>query len=607
MYSINLYMGALSHINQYFWKYKWLLVLGIIFTLFSNFFGVFPAQLVRYALDLVTETIDIYFLFKGFTLQKAFYEIFGFTLFFYGGLIILMAIMKGVFLFLVRQTLIVMSRHIEYELKNEIYTHYQTLPLSFYRQQNTGDLMARISEDVGKVRMYVGPSMMYGLNLITVFILVIYSMWQVNQKLMWYVLMPLPILSISIYYVNSVIIKKSEEIQGALSQISTFVQEAFSGIRVLKSFVKEKKSLDSFASASNDYRSKSLGLVKVDSLFTPLIALLVGFSTILVVYIGSREVIAGRMTVGNITEFIMYVFMLTWPVTALGWTSSQIQRAAASQKRINEFLDAKSELTIGKQIRQEIIGNWEFKEVSFTYPGSDRPVLEKLSFKIECGESVALLGQTGSGKSTVALLMARFYDPISGEILLDGISLKDWDIAWVRSFVGFVPQDVFLFSTSISDNIRFGNDTLTQEAIEVAAKQADVYDNIMEFPDQFETILGERGITLSGGQKQRVSIARALVKNPKMLVLDDCLSAVDTHTEHTILENLKQVTVGKSSLIISHRVSSARLANRIFVLSDGTIIESGSHKELMKTKSLYYELYQQQLKEELQQVSAQSN
>lgn len=600
-------MGALSHINQYFWKYKWLLVLGIIFTLFSNFFGVFPAQLVRYALDLVTETIDIYFLFKGFTLQKAFYEIFGFTLFFYGGLIILMAIMKGVFLFLVRQTLIVMSRHIEYELKNEIYTHYQTLPLSFYRQQNTGDLMARISEDVGKVRMYVGPSMMYGLNLITVFILVIYSMWQVNQKLMWYVLMPLPILSISIYYVNSVIIKKSEEIQGALSQISTFVQEAFSGIRVLKSFVREKKSLDSFASASNDYRAKSLGLVKVDSLFTPLIALLVGFSTIFVVYIGSREVIAGRMTVGNITEFIMYVFMLTWPVTALGWTSSQIQRAAASQKRINEFLEAKSELMTGKQIRQEIIGNWEFNEVSFTYTGSDRPVLEKVSFKIECGESVALLGQTGSGKSTVALLMARFYDPISGEILLDGISLKEWDIAWVRSFVGFVPQDVFLFSTSISDNIRFGNDTLTQEAIEVAAKQADVYDNIMEFPDQFETILGERGITLSGGQKQRVSIARALVKNPKMLVLDDCLSAVDTHTEHTILENLKQVTVGKSSLIISHRVSSARLANRIFVLSEGTIIESGSHKELMKKKSLYYELYQQQLNEELQQVSAQSN
>lgn len=607
MWAINLHMGALSHINQYFWKYKWLLLLGIIFTLFSNFFGVFPAQLVRYALDLVTETIDIYFLFKGFSLQKAFYEIFGFTLFFYGGLIILMAIMKGVFLFLVRQTLIVMSRHIEYELKNEIYTHYQTLPLSFYRQQNTGDLMARISEDVGKVRMYVGPSMMYGLNLITVFILVIYSMWQVNQKLMWYVLMPLPVLSLSIYYVNSLIIRKSEEIQAALSQISTFAQEAFSGIRVLKSFVREKKSLESFSEASSAYRSKSLGLVKVDSLFTPLIALLVGFSTILVVYIGSQEVIAGRMTVGNITEFIMYVFMLTWPVTALGWTSSQIQRAAASQKRINEFLEAKSELTTGQQIRQEIIGNWEFKEVSFAYPGSDRLVLDKVNLTIAPGESVALLGQTGSGKSTVALLMARFYDPSSGEILLDGISLKEWDMAWVRSFVGFVPQDVFLFSTSISENIRFGNDSLTQESIEIAAKQADVYDNIMEFPDQFETILGERGITLSGGQKQRVSIARALAKNPKMLVLDDCLSAVDTHTEHTILENLKQVTHGKSSLIISHRVSSARLANRIFVLSDGSIIESGSHEYLMERKTLYFELYQQQLNEELHQISAQSN
>ncbi len=607
MWAINLHMGALSHINQYFWKYKWLLLLGIIFTLFSNFFGVFPAQLVRYALDLVTETINIYFLFKGFSLQKAFYEIFGFTLFFYGGLIILMAILKGVFLFLVRQTLIVMSRHIEFELKNEIYTHYQTLPLSFYRQQNTGDLMARISEDVGKVRMYVGPSMMYGLNLITVFILVIYSMWQVNQKLMWYVLMPLPVLSLSIYYVNSLIIRKSEEIQAALSQISTFAQEAFSGIRVLKSFVREKKSLQSFTDASSAYRAKSLGLVKVDSLFTPLIALLVGFSTILVVYIGSQEVIAGRMTVGNITEFIMYVFMLTWPVTALGWTSSQIQRAAASQKRINEFLEAKSELTTGRQIRQEIIGNWEFKDVCFAYPGSDRFVLEKVNMTIAAGESVALLGQTGSGKSTVALLMARFYDPSSGEILLDGISLKEWDMAWVRSFVGFVPQDVFLFSTSISDNIRFGNDSLTQESIEIAAKQADVYDNIMEFPDQFETILGERGITLSGGQKQRVSIARALAKNPKMLILDDCLSAVDTHTEHTILENLKQLMVGKSSLIISHRVSSARLANRIFVLSDGSIMESGSHEFLMERKTLYFDLYQQQLNEELHQISAQSN
>jgi len=335
-------MGALGHLNKYFWKYKWHLFLGIFFTFCSNFFGVVPAQLVRYALDLVTETIDIYFLFKGFALQSVFYEVFASTLFYYGGLIVLMAFIKGIFLFLIRQTLIVMSRHIEYEMKNEIYAHYQTLPLSFYRKQNTGDLMARISEDVSKVRMYVGPSIMYGFNLITVFALVIYYMAKVNVTLMWYVLLPLPILSLSIYYVNSIVMKKSEEIQAGLSSISTLAQEAFSGIRVLKSFVRENHSGQQFASASANYRKKSLDLVKVDSLFTPLISLLVGFSTLLVVYIGSKEVMAGEITVGNITEFIMYVFMLTWPVTALGWTSSQIQRAAASQKRINEFLQAHS-------------------------------------------------------------------------------------------------------------------------------------------------------------------------------------------------------------------------------------------------------------------------
>jgi ATP-binding cassette subfamily B protein len=355
-------MGALSHLNQYFWKYKWLLLLGMLFTFCSNFFGVVPAQLVRFALDLVTETIDVYFLFKGFSLQTVFYEVFASTLFYYGALIVLMAFIKGVFLFLVRQTLIVMSRHIEFEMKQEIYAHYQTLPLSFYRKQNTGDLMARISEDVSKVRMYVGPSIMYGLNLITVFALVIYYMYHVSTTLMWFVLLPLPILSFSIYYVNSLIIKKSEEIQAGLSTISTFVQEAFSGIRVLKSFVREKQSLEAFTVASANYRKKSLDLVKIDSLFTPLISLLVGFSTLLVVYVGSNEVMAGRMTLGNITEFIMYVFMLTWPVTALGWTSSQIQRAAASQKRINEFLDIKSELIPGKQISQPIQGTWTFRD-----------------------------------------------------------------------------------------------------------------------------------------------------------------------------------------------------------------------------------------------------
>lgn len=591
-------MGALSHLNQYFWKYKWLLFLGMLFTFCSNFFGVVPAQLVRFALDLVTETIDVYFLFKGFSLQSAFYEVFASTLFYYGALIVLMALMKGVFLFLVRQTLIVMSRHIEFEMKQEIYAHYQTLPLSFYRKQNTGDLMARISEDVNKVRMYVGPSIMYGLNLITVFVLVIYYMYHVSTTLMWYVLLPLPILSFSIFYVNSLIIKKSEEIQRGLSHISTFVQEAFSGIRVLKSFVREKQSLDAFSDASANYRKKSLDLVKIDSLFTPLISLLVGFSTLLVVYVGSTEVLAGRMTIGNITEFIMYVFMLTWPVTALGWTSSQIQRAAASQKRINEFLEIKSELIEGKQIVQPIKGKWTFKNLHFSYPETDRAVLKAIDLEINPGEPVALLGTTGSGKSTIALLMARFYDPVSGDILLDDIPLRDWDIKHVRAHLGFVPQDVFLFSTSIAENIRFGQDNLSTAQMMQAARYADVYDNIMDFPDQFETILGERGVTLSGGQKQRVSLARALAKNPSMLVLDDCLSAVDTHTEHQILTHLKAIMEGKTSLIITHRVSSAKLANRVFVLQDGAIVEQGKHAQLMRKKGLYYELYQQQLNEE---------
>ena len=591
-------MGALGHLNKYFWKYKWHLFLGIFFTFCSNFFGVVPAQLVRYALDLVTETIDVYFLFKGFPIQSVFYEVFASTLFYYGGLIVLMAFIKGVFLFLIRQTLIVMSRHIEYEMKNEIYAQYQTLPLSFYRKQNTGDLMARISEDVSKVRMYVGPSIMYGFNLITVFALVIYYMAQVNVTLMWYVLLPLPILSVSIYYVNSIVMKKSEEIQAGLSSISTLAQEAFSGIRVLKSFVRENHSGQQFASASANYRKKSLDLVKVDSLFTPLISLLVGFSTLLVVYIGSKEVMAGEITVGNITEFIMYVFMLTWPVTALGWTSSQIQRAAASQKRINEFLQAKSELEVGKQIVKPITGNWVFDNVSFTYPGTEREILSQLNFEIESGESVALLGTTGSGKSSLAQLLARFYDPSSGDILLDGVSLKDWDIKHVRQSLAYVLQDVFLFSTTIAENISFGQDGMSNDQIMHAAKMADVYENIMEFPDQFETILGERGVTLSGGQKQRVSIARALAKNPTMLILDDCLSAVDTHTEHKILNNLKKIMVGKTSLIISHRVSSAKLAKRIMVLQDGQIVETGNHLQLMKRKGYYYELYQNQLNEE---------
>jgi ATP-binding cassette subfamily B protein len=591
-------MKALQHLNKYFLKYKWYLILGTLFTFISNLFGVVPAQIVRYALDLVKETISLYFLYDGFGSQTIVYETFAFSILLYGSLILILALLKGVFLFFVRQTLIVMSRHIEYDLKNEIYHHYQSLPLSFYRKNNTGDLMARISEDVGKVRMYVGPSLMYGLNLISVFILVIWYMLSVNAKLTWYVLLPVPFLSGSIYFVNTIIIKKSEEIQANLSKISTFVQEAFSGIRVLKAFVQEEPSTVAFTKQSNLYREKSLDLVKVDSLFTPLVSILAGLSSVLVVYIGGQEVMAGRLTPGSITEFIMYVYMLTWPMIALGWTTSQIQRAAASQQRINEFLNIKSEIVSEKNIAQDIRGDITIKNVRFTYPDSGIVALHDFNMQIKSGESVAILGTTGSGKSTVANLLCRMYDVNEGGILVDGISIKDWNVNSLRGQIGYVPQDVFLFSDSIRNNVRFGTAEMSEEQIIKATKDADLYQNIMDFPEQMDTVLGERGVTLSGGQKQRLSIARAIAKKPKIIILDDCLSAVDTKTENQILNNLQHIMKGRTSVIISHRVSSAKLADKIIMLDKGYIIEQGTHNELMAQEGAYKELYEKQLQTE---------
>ncbi len=592
------YMKALQHLNKYFLKYKWYLILGTLFTFISNLFGVVPAQIVRYALDLVKETISLYFLYDGFGSQTIVYETFAFSILLYGSLILILALLKGVFLFFVRQTLIVMSRHIEYDLKNEIYHHYQSLPLSFYRKNNTGDLMARISEDVGKVRMYVGPSLMYGLNLISVFILVIWYMLSVNAKLTWYVLLPVPFLSGSIYFVNTIIIKKSEEIQANLSKISTFVQEAFSGIRVLKAFVQEEPSTVAFTKQSNLYREKSLDLVKVDSLFTPLVSILAGLSSVLVVYIGGQEVMAGRLTPGSITEFIMYVYMLTWPMIALGWTTSQIQRAAASQQRINEFLNIKSEIVSEKNIAQDIRGDITIKNVRFTYPDSGIVALHDFNMQIKSGESVAILGTTGSGKSTVANLLCRMYDVNEGGIWVDGISIKDWNVNSLRGQIGYVPQDVFLFSDSIRNNVRFGTAEMSEEQIIKATKDADLYQNIMDFPEQMDTVLGERGVTLSGGQKQRLSIARAIAKEPKIIILDDCLSAVDTKTENQILNNLQHIMKGRTSVIISHRVSSAKLADKIIMLDKGYIIEQGTHNELMAQEGAYKELYEKQLQTE---------
>ncbi|HEV7348672.1 ABC transporter ATP-binding protein [Telluribacter sp.] len=591
-------MKALAYLNKYFVKYKWYLILGILFTVISNLFGIIPAQLVRYALDLVRETLDIYYLFDGSTVQNQIYDVFRHTILLYGLLILLMALLKGIFLFLVRQTIIVMSRHVEYDLKNDIYEHYQSLPMSFYRRHNTGDLMARISEDVSKVRMYVGPSLMYGINLIVLFVLVITYMLSVSTTLTLYVLLPLPLLSVSIYIVNSIIMRRSEEIQRQLSNLSTYVQEAFSGIRVIKAFVQERTSFTNFKQEAEVFKDKSLALNKVDSLFFPLILLLVGLSNVLVVYVGGQEIINGNLTPGNITEFILYVNMLTWPVMALGWTTSQIQRAAASQARINEFMEVKNHLVSEKNLHTPIQGAISFQHVGFIYPDSGIRALNDFNLDVAAGETVAILGTTGSGKSTLATLVTRLFDPTEGQLLVDGHPIKDYDVQYLRQQMGYVPQDVFLFSDSIANNVRFGAKELPIEKVEQAVKDADLYQNIVDFPKGFDTRLGERGITLSGGQKQRLSIARAIARDPKILILDDCLSAVDTNTENIILNNLKRIMDHRTSLIISHRVSSAKLADRIIVLDDGKIVEQGTHNELMEKNGAYRELYEKQLQTE---------
>ncbi len=592
-------MKALAHLNKYFVKYKWYLILGTIFTILSNLFGIIPAQLVRYALDLVGETLDVYFLFDGSAVQTKMYDVFTFSILFYGLLILVMALLKGFFLFLVRQTLIVMSRHIEYDLKNEIYAHYQTLPLSFYRKNNTGDLMARISEDVGKVRMYVGPSIMYGMNLVVLFILVISYMVSVNANLSFWVLLPLPVLSVSIYVVNRIIMKRSEELQAQLSQLSTFVQESFSGIRVIKAFVRERDQVRKFIVESDTYKEKSLNLTLVDAFFYPFVLILVGLSNVLVVYVGGQEILAGRLTPSNITEFILYVSMLTWPVMALGWTTSQIQRAAASQQRINEFLTIKTDIVSIKNLEHDIEGQIEFRDVSFVYPDSGIKAIKNFNLKVKSGQTVAILGTTGSGKSTIANLLTRLYDPTTGQVLVDDIPLKDYNVQNLRGQMGYVPQDVFLFSDTIAGNVRFGASTnMTFERVEQATKEADLYENIKGFEEGFDTRVGERGITLSGGQKQRLSIARAIARNPKVLILDDCLSAVDTQTENTILTNLQTIMQNRTSVIISHRVSSVKLADFIIVLDDGHIVEQGTHEQLTTVNGMYKELYDKQLQTE---------
>jgi ATP-binding cassette subfamily B protein len=586
----------LAHLNKYLLKYKSYLLLGLLFIIISNIFQILPAQFVRYALDLVIDNLNVYKLFDGVNIRSDYNEEIKQSVLVYGLIILGMALLRGLFLFLVRQSIIVMSRHIEYDLKNEIYDHYQSLPLSFYRKNNTGDLLARISEDVSKVRMYIGPAIMYGLNLITLFLMLIPVMFAINVRLTLYALIPLPFLSFSIYYVHNIINKRSEEIQRSLSGLSTFVQEAFSGIRVLKSFAREEESARNFTEKSNEYKSKSLRLTRVNAMFFPLMLFLIGLSIVLTIFIGGAEVIRGTLSFGNIAEFIIYINLLTWPVTALGWITSIVQRAAASQKRINEFLKEKNTIVSRKNMIRDLKGEIVFDQVSFVYEDSGIRALKNISFKIRQGKTLAVIGTTGSGKSTIANLICRLIDPTDGKICVDQSDIKDYEIHNLRSQIGYVPQDVFLFSDRIDNNIAFGSEGVSDETIIQAAMDADLHDNIIDLPDGFNTILGERGITLSGGQKQRLSIARALARDPKILILDDSLSAVDTKTENNILNNLKTIMEGRTSIIISHRVSSAKLADHIIVIDDGVIVERGSHESLISQGGMYKELYDKQLK-----------
>jgi len=591
-------MKHLKILNKYFYKYKWWLIPGVFFVVISNIFGVIPAQVIGHAFNLITENILIYGLFEGFERREVIYDIFSYTLLYFGALILVLYLLRGLFLFFMRQTIILMSRHIEYDMKNEIYGHYQKLSLGFYRRNNTGDLMNRATEDVNRVRMYVGPAIMYAINTAVLFLLVIYAMFSVNVTLAIFCLLPLPVLVVIIYYVNTMINHKSEQIQEQLSKLSSFVQERFSGIRVTKSYVREGYTKTVFAAESEGYKKNAMNLVKVQALFYPTMLLLVGLSTILTIYVGGRQVMNGSITSGNIAEFIVYVNQLTFPVSMLGWVTTLIQRASASQKRINEFLELKPDIVSSHNDPLEVQGNIQFKNVSFTYPDTGIQALKNISFNIEAGQFVAVIGRTGSGKSTLANLIMRMYDVDSGSILIDNKPIKAVNLQNYRSQVGFVPQEVFLFSDTIKNNIAFGLDQVTDAEVENAARNAAVYGNIVDFDLKFETILGERGITLSGGQKQRVSIARALIKEPGILIFDDCLSAVDTRTEEEILKNLGKVMNGKTSILIAHRISTIKNADKILVLDNGFVIEQGTHDELLVFAGAYAEMYQNQLLEE---------
>ncbi|MEE9438609.1 MAG: ABC transporter ATP-binding protein [Saprospiraceae bacterium] len=587
-------MKNLLYLNKYFIKYRVRFLLGILFVGLSNYFGVLIPQQIRKALDFVQGSIVKYESADS-VLKEVLHGELGNALMTFAGIVIGFSLLKGILMYWMRQTIIVMSRLIEYDLRKEIFEHLEKMDLAYYKRNKTGDFMSRISEDVSKVRMYLGPAILYGINIVTLFTMTIYAMFSVNATLTWFTLIPLPILSITIFYVSSKIHDRSSLIQQQLSTLTSNAQEVYSGMSVIKSYVKENQFAHFFKAESEDFKSKSMDLAKINALFFPVMIVLISASTLIVIYVGGLEVSKGNITPGNIAEFIVYVNMLTWPVTSIGWIASIIQQAEASQLRINKLLNEVSELDKTGVVDGNLDVDIAFKNVSFVYPDTGIEALKNVSFTLKKGEKMAIIGRTASGKSTIADLFLRMYDVTEGSITYGGVDIKKIKIDNLRQKIGYVPQDVFLFSDSVSNNIAFGNKNVTQKTIENYASYAAIHNEIENLPEGYQTTMGERGVTLSGGQKQRISIARAFIKNPDIVILDDCLSAVDTDTEHKIMNYLNDVLKDKTAIIITHRITNLISLDKILVLENGEILEMGTHEELIEQNGYYKDLLDQQL------------
>jgi ATP-binding cassette, subfamily B, multidrug efflux pump len=611
-------MSPLASLNKYFWKYKWYFLWGVVFIILSNYFRILTPQVTKYVLNTVEISVEkkqasvdtaiktnydplVRVFISQFNIRGSSFK----TKILYSGIILLvLALISGFFMFLMRQTIIVMSRHIEFAQKNEIFNHYQKLDTNFYKTHNTGDLMNRISEDVSRVRMYTGPATMYLVNLAATIGFSLTYMFRENVELTLYVLSPLPILAITIYYVNTIINRKSDKIQSLLSDLTTNAQESYSGIRVIKSFVQEKAMLGFFEKNSELYRRNAISLAKTEAVFFPSMGLMIGISTLLTILIGGLYVINNSINIGVIAEFIMYILMLTFPVMAIGWTASMIQRAATSQRRINEFLHTSPVIVNDvAPLKPALHGSITFDKVDFIYPHTGIHAIKNFSLSISKGEKVAIIGKTGAGKSTIAQLMLRMYDPQKGSILYDGIDIRKIDLETLRSQIGYVPQDVFLFSDTVENNVGFAIQKAKTESIHAAAAGAVVAGEIEGFPLKYQTMIGERGVTLSGGQKQRISIARALLKDHEIVLFDDCLSAVDAKTENEIIGNLYNYLHSKTAIIITHRIFSLFNFDKIIVLAEGAIAEEGTHRELIDLGGLYAEMYYKQQQQEKRAAS----